>query len=53
LRAGTLKLALEKFEPPPWPVNLVYPGHGMLPLKLRAFIDFAAPRLKAGLLVEA
>jgi DNA-binding transcriptional LysR family regulator len=26
LRAGSLALALEQFEPVPWPVNLVYPG---------------------------
>ena len=49
LRAGTLVLALEEFEPAPWPVSLVYSGQGLLPLKLRAFIDFAAPRLKARL----
>jgi DNA-binding transcriptional LysR family regulator len=45
-RSGALALALEKFEPAPWPVSLVYPGQGRLPLKLRAFLDFAAPRLK-------
>jgi DNA-binding transcriptional LysR family regulator len=49
LRAGTLVLALRKFEPAPWPVSLVYPGQGLLPLKLRAFLDFAAPRLRARL----
>jgi DNA-binding transcriptional LysR family regulator len=49
LRAGALAVVLEKFEPPPWPVSLVYPGQGLLPLKLRAFLDFAAPRLKARL----
>jgi DNA-binding transcriptional LysR family regulator len=49
LRAGSLALALEPFEPVPWPVNLVYPGGHMLPLKLRAFLDFAAPRLKLAL----
>jgi DNA-binding transcriptional LysR family regulator len=49
LRAGTLALVLRKFEPMPWPVSLVYPGQGLLPLKLRAFLDFAAPRLKARL----
>jgi DNA-binding transcriptional LysR family regulator len=49
LRAGTLALALRRFEPAPWPVNLVYAGQGLLPLKLRAFLDFAAPRLKARL----
>jgi DNA-binding transcriptional LysR family regulator len=50
LRDGTLALALESFEPAPWPVNLVHAGQGPLPLKLRAFLDFAAPRLKARLL---
>jgi len=46
VRAGTLRLVLEPFEPPPWPVSLVYAGQGLLPVKLRAFLDFAAPRLK-------
>ena len=50
LTAGKLVLALEEFEPAPWPVSLVHGGQGMLPLKLRAFLDFAAPPLKAGLL---
>jgi DNA-binding transcriptional LysR family regulator len=50
LRAGRLTLALEEFEPMPWPVSLVYTGQGLLPLKVRAFLDFAAPRLKAHLL---
>jgi DNA-binding transcriptional LysR family regulator len=46
LRDGRLALALVDFEPEPWPVHLVYTGGRMLPLKLRAFLDFAAPRLK-------
>jgi hypothetical protein len=33
----------------PAPVSLVYSGHGLLPQKLRAFLDFARPRLKATL----
>ena len=49
LKAGTLVTALEKFEPAPAPVSLVYEGHGLLPLKLRAFLDFAGPRIRAGL----
>jgi DNA-binding transcriptional LysR family regulator len=49
LSAGTLSLALQEFEPPPSPVSLVYAGQGLLPQKLRAFLDFAAPRLKARL----
>jgi DNA-binding transcriptional LysR family regulator len=46
LRAGALVVVLEPFEPAPWPVSLVYGGAPLLPLKLRAFLDFAAPRLK-------
>jgi DNA-binding transcriptional LysR family regulator len=49
LRAGSLALVLETFEPPAWPVSLVYAKQGLLPLKLRAFLDFAVPRLKAQL----
>ena len=37
VRAGTLA-ALREFEPPPWPVHLVYTGGRPLPLKLRAFL---------------
>jgi DNA-binding transcriptional LysR family regulator len=48
-RAGTLVRVLRSFESTPTPVNLVYGGQQPLPLKLRAFIDFAAPRLKASL----
>jgi DNA-binding transcriptional LysR family regulator len=49
LRDGALAVVLEEFEPGPSPVSLVYTGERMLPLKLRAFLDFAAPRLKARL----
>jgi DNA-binding transcriptional LysR family regulator len=53
IRAGTLAVALQEFEPTPWPVSLIYAGQVLLPLKLRAFLDFAAPRLKATLLQDA
>ncbi len=43
---GSLQPVLGEFEPAPWPVNLLYGGQGLLPLKLRAFIDFAVPRLR-------
>ena len=49
MRDGHLTTVLEAFEPPPQPVNIVYLGGGLLPLKVRAFIDFAAPRLSARL----
>jgi DNA-binding transcriptional LysR family regulator len=49
VRAGSVEIVLRDFEPPPTPVSLVYPGRGALPRKLRAFLDFAAPRLRARL----
>ncbi|MGH6923938.1 MAG: LysR family transcriptional regulator [Propylenella sp.] len=49
VRAGRLALVLEDFEPSPWSVSLVYSGQPQLPVKLRAFLDFAAPRLRSRL----
>jgi DNA-binding transcriptional LysR family regulator len=49
VEAGALQIALAAFELTPWPINLVYGGGPLLPLKLRAFVDFAAPRLKTRL----
>ena len=46
---GALRLILRPFEPEPLPVHLVYAAQSQLPLKLRAFLDFAAPRLKMSL----
>ena len=46
LEAGQLKIALKSFETPPIPVHMLHGGQGLLPLKLRSFLDFAAPRLK-------
>jgi DNA-binding transcriptional LysR family regulator len=48
-RAGYLESVLAGFQPPAWPVSLVYVAQGQLPLKLRAFLDFAVPRLKAAI----
>ncbi len=45
----SLVLALTEFEPRPSPVSLVYPARGRMPIKLRAFLDFAAPRLRESL----
>jgi len=49
VRTGKLTLALQEFEPKPWPVSLVYTGRRLLPLKVRAFLDFATPRLEGRL----
>lgn len=47
LRYGTLIPLLDEFAPEPIPIQLVYPGQGMLPVKVRAFIDWIVPRLRA------
>ena len=47
LRAGSLVAVLRDARPEPLPVHLVHTGQAMIPLKLRAFLDFAQPRLKA------
>lgn len=49
LRAQKVQLLLRPFEPAPLPVSFLYSGQGRLPLKLRALLDFAAPRLRARL----
>ncbi len=46
---GRLVPVLQEFQTAPRPVQLVHGGQAILPLKLRAFLDFAAPRLKASL----
>jgi DNA-binding transcriptional LysR family regulator len=46
LRCGALTTLLDEFQPAPRPVNLVYTANRFLPIKVRAFLDFAAPRLK-------
>lgn len=49
VRAGQLAIVLRKFEPPPLPVSLIYVRESRITAKLRAFIDYAAPRLRASL----
>jgi len=49
LARGELALALGEFEPPALPVHVLHAGGRPLPLKLRAFLDFVVPRLKAAL----
>jgi len=44
---GSLRVILHEFELAPWQISLVHAGQGLLPLKLRAFLDFVAPRVKA------
>lgn len=47
VRDGTLKIVLAGAEPPPLPVHLLSPHGRMTVPKVRAFVDFAAPRLRA------
>jgi DNA-binding transcriptional LysR family regulator len=49
LHTGRLKLLLERSEPPPQPVHVVYPEARLAAAKVRAFVDFAVPKLKTEL----
>ena len=45
IKTGRLVRVLKDFDCAPTPVNLVYASNRLVPLKLRAFLDFAVPRL--------
>jgi DNA-binding transcriptional LysR family regulator len=47
LASGRLHSVLDHLRAEPSPVNLLYAARKPLPRKIRAFIDFAAPRLRA------
>src|SRR5215831_849370 len=47
--AGKLAIVLEEFEPEPLPVHVIYAPRKPVPLKLRAFLNWMTPRLKARL----
>jgi len=49
VKAGRLVVVLRKFEPAPLPASLLYVHESRITAKLRAFVDFAAPRLRARL----
>jgi len=46
---GKLRVVLADFEPEPSPVHLIHPGQGLVPLKMRRFLEFAVPRLRKAL----
>ncbi|MFK8253260.1 LysR family transcriptional regulator [Ancylobacter terrae] len=46
LRSGQLAVLLTEFAPEPLPVSLIYAPAGLLPLKLRSFLDWTVPRLR-------
>jgi DNA-binding transcriptional LysR family regulator len=43
---GKLQVVLQDFEPAPMTVSLMHAGQGLVPLKVRRFLEFAAPRLR-------
>ncbi|HEX5393853.1 MAG TPA: LysR family transcriptional regulator [Rhodocyclaceae bacterium] len=49
IAAGRLVSILTDFEPPSVPVNLTYPHSRLLSSRVRAFVDWAVPRLRARL----
>jgi len=54
IKARKLAPVLASFEPEPLPVSMVYGGGpALLPLKVRAFLDFAAPKLRKALAARA
>lgn len=49
VHAAQLEIVLDEFELAPWPVNILYAARRPVPLKLRTFIDWTVPRLRARL----
>ncbi len=49
LKAGVMREVLPAFVPPGIPVHIVHGADQLVPLKVRAFVDFCAPRLQARL----
>ena len=47
LRTGDLELILSDNEHPPYPVHLIAPQGRLSVPKVRAFVDFAVPQLRA------
>jgi DNA-binding transcriptional LysR family regulator len=46
VRAGRLRLVLEEYEAEPIPIHVVYREGRRAPARVRAFVDFAVPRLR-------
>jgi DNA-binding transcriptional LysR family regulator len=47
VRSGALQIVLPEFEPPPIPVHVVHAEGRRAAARVRAFVDFAAGRLRA------
>jgi DNA-binding transcriptional LysR family regulator len=50
---GALQVVLQDYEPAPIPVHILHAGQSILPLKMRRFLEFAAPRLRKSLEADA
>jgi DNA-binding transcriptional LysR family regulator len=46
---GRIEIVLARSEPEPASVSLVHSAQGLMPLRARMLLDFAAPRLRARL----
>jgi DNA-binding transcriptional LysR family regulator len=46
---GRIQIVLADYEPPPSPINLIHGPQELTPLKVRMFLDFAPPQLRARL----
>lgn len=44
--AGLLREVLVPFAPPPLPIHIMHRHDELVPLKVRAFVDFSVPRLQ-------
>jgi DNA-binding transcriptional LysR family regulator len=49
IKSGELTSLLQDFQPPSQPISFVYSPNRFMTAKLRAFLDFAVPRLQARL----
>ena len=49
VQRGDLQIVLAAYEPEAVPIHLVHAARGQMPLKMRRFLDFAAPRLRVAL----
>ncbi len=49
LKNGSLVSVFEDYERAPAPVHLMHVARGLMPLKVRCFLDFAIPRLRSEL----
>ena len=46
LQTKQLRTVLEEFEPPPRPINIVYPHARLLPMRTRVFIEWMKKELR-------